>query len=266
MRLSEWMIREEEYQPGKDRDYFISRSFLRVLAVLVSFRHQAHKRIMDKVPARTVLILFVLWLFLTVSAHTPAFLLCQLAGILALLCLLDGRVIRQLLGTAVAAMSFSFFLLFPALFLGTGNRTLLMIPFKTFLTVSSLGIVTELLSWHQMTAALRAFRLPQEVIFLLDTALRCIVLLGERAGEMLTALKLRSVGHNPHKSRVAGGVLGSLFLYSRDMSEEMYQAMICRCFTGEYPAAPSRRAGWMDAALWAVFLVYLFLFLRMEGI
>ena len=266
MRLSEWMIREEEYQPGKDRDYFISRSFLRVLAVLVSFRHQAHKRIMDKVPARTVLILFVLWLFLTVSAHTPAFLLCQLAGILALLCLLDGRVIRQLLGTAVAAMSFSFFLLFPALFLGTGNRTLLMIPFKTFLTVSSLGIVTELLSWHQMPAALRAFRLPQEVIFLLDTALRCIVLLGERAGEMLTALKLRSVGHNPHKSRAAGGVLGSLFLYSRDMSEEMYQAMVCRCFTGEYPAAPSRRAGWMDAALWAVFLVYLFLFLRMEGI
>jgi len=59
-------------------------------------------------------------------------------------------------------------------------------------------------------------------------------MLGEFSLEMLYALKLRSVGKNRKKYTSLGGVGGTLFIKSREMSEEMYSAMECRGFTGEY--------------------------------
>lgn len=52
--------------------------------------------------------------------------------------------------------------------------------------------------------------------------------------EMLYALKLKSIGKNDKKYLSLSGVMGNLFLKSKDMSEEMYSAMECRGFTGEY--------------------------------
>ena len=176
---------------------------------------------------------------------------------------LDGRALRQLLGNALAASVFSAFLVLPAIWLGNGSNVLL-IPCKTFLTVAALGLLTRFLPWNQLTAAMRVFHLPQVVIFIFDTTLRYIVLLGEIAGEMLTALKLRSIGHNPHKGRAISGILGVMFLRSREMSEEMYQAMVCRGYTGEYLVAAARgrhRGGFWLALL---FLLFVMLYLRIE--
>ena len=39
---------------------------------------------------------------------------------------------------------------------------------------------------------------------------------------------------NPDKARSFSGVLGITFLKSSEMAEEMYAAMCCRGFTGEY--------------------------------
>ena len=173
------------------------------------------------------------------------------------------RALRQLLGNALAASVFSAFLVLPAIWLGNGSNVLL-IPCKTFLTVAALGLLTRFLPWNQLTAAMRVFHLPQVVIFIFDTTLRYIVLLGEIAGEMLTALKLRSIGHNPHKGRAISGILGVMFLRSREMSEEMYQAMVCRGYTGEYLVATARgrhRGGFWLALL---FLLFVVLYLRIE--
>ena len=100
-------MREESYEPDRDRDYFISRSLLRVMKVLFSFRHQARKTQGNHVSAVGALCFLIGWLILTVSAHGAAFLFCQLAFELLLLCLLDGRILRQLLGNALAAAAFS---------------------------------------------------------------------------------------------------------------------------------------------------------------
>ena len=34
MKLPEWAVREEIYNPGSDRDYFISRSLLKIVSIL----------------------------------------------------------------------------------------------------------------------------------------------------------------------------------------------------------------------------------------
>ena len=55
-----------------------------------------------------------------------------------------------------------------------------------------------------------------------------------------------------------------MFLRSREMSEEMYQAMVCRGYTGEYLVAAARgrhRGGFWLALL---FLLFVVLYLRIE--
>ena len=52
--------------------------------------------------------------------------------------------------------------------------------------------------------------------------------------DILRAVSLRSVGKNPDKAKSFSGVLGITFLKSSEMAEEMYAAMCCRGFVGEY--------------------------------
>ncbi|MCJ7690687.1 MAG: energy-coupling factor transporter transmembrane protein EcfT, partial [Clostridiaceae bacterium] len=44
----------------------------------------------------------------------------------------------------------------------------------------------------------------------------------------------RSVGKNKNKSTSASGIIGTMFIKSKEMAEDMYGAMECRGFTGEY--------------------------------
>lgn len=142
-----------------------------------------------------------------VLARTTAFLWAVLAGELVLLCFHRGRQLRQVLGAALAAALFCAVIVAPSFFLGNGRYALLL-PCKTFLTVTALMLLQENLAWHELTGALRTFRIPSLVIFILDTTLRYIAILGQEASELLTALKLRSVGHNPDKQAAMSGVAG----------------------------------------------------------
>lgn len=51
---------------------------------------------------------------------------------------------------------------------------------------------------------------------------------------MLYSLKLRSVGKNTGKYTSLSGIAGTMFIKSKEMAEDMYSAMECRGFTGEY--------------------------------
>ena len=83
---------------------------------------------------------------------------------------------------------------------------------------------------------------------------------------MLYAVKLRSVGRNRQKKRAFAGIFGVAFLKSREMSEEMYQAMCCRGFTGEYRVEHHIKWRWHDFlyAILAIFL--LILYIHIEGV
>lgn len=89
-------------------------------------------------------------------------------------------------------------------------------------------------SWNKLTASMRTFHVPALFIFTLDITLKYISVLGEICVDILRSIILRSVGKNPDKARSFSGVLGITFLKSSEMAEEMYAAMCCRGFTGEY--------------------------------
>ena len=119
--------------------------------------------------------------------------------------------------------------------------------------------------FSQLTGALRSFRIPSLFILTLDLALRSIVRLGEVALEVLTALRLRSIGHNRDKVASIGGVGGVVLIKAAKSSQATHDAMRCRGFEGEYDVAQSVKFGWVDA-IWIALVALLFaLFLYLQG-
>ena len=102
MKLPEWVQREETYNPGRDRDYFISRSLLRLVSVLKALRQQ-HGPSRWNVGAGPALITTLVMILLIVLCRTTAFLWAVLAGELVLLAFHPGRQLRTTLAAALAA-------------------------------------------------------------------------------------------------------------------------------------------------------------------
>ena len=265
INLPQWILEEEHYQPDRDRAYFISRSLLRMMKILSSLRLQSRRKPFESISAVGALCFALIIVLLCVSASKLNFLFCVLALELVILCILDGQTIRQVLQNSLMMTIFSALFVLPSILLGT--RTLLiMLPMKTFLTLTALGLLSSLFRWHQITEALRFFRVPAIVVFILDTTLRYIVLLGEISQDMLIALKLRSIGRNRDKKHAISGILGSVFLKSREMSEEMYQAMCCRGFTGEYSITLRKLLRYGDLVFLILTALFVVLFLILEGL
>ena len=205
--------------------------------ILFSLRAQGRRT--SRIPALGALLLLFAWILFIVLAQTTTLLFIATAVAFAVLAAFSGRAIRRVLGGALAAALFSLLLVLPAFFLSAGGGRALLLPWKSFLTMAGVMMLAESLMWHDVTRALARLHVPETVIFLLDTMLRSLYMLGLEAGRLLLALKLRSIGRNRQKSRAMGGVLGSLYLQSGRLSQATYEAMRCRGFVGTYGIQPA---------------------------
>ena len=65
------------------------------------------------------------------------------------------------------------------------------------------------------------------------------------------------------------GVSGILLQKSQRLSQDLYEAMCCRCFTGDYrPYKDGRKRRFSPATglLVLALLAYVYLFIRLEGV
>ena len=149
------------------------------------------------------------------------------------MCLLGTSWLIRTFSTALFAAALSALILLPSVFMGS-PRSMMTVSIKVFTSVGLIGLLAATTEWNKITASLAKFHVPGVFIFTLDITLKYIVLLGNISAELLNALTLRSVGKNRKKSESVSGVLGVTYLKSREMADEMYQAMVCRGFDGEY--------------------------------
>jgi cobalt/nickel transport system permease protein len=96
----------------------------------------------------------------------------------------------------------------------------------------------------------------------MDITIKYIVLLCERSINLLYALRLRAIGKTSNKYNSLSGIMGNLFIKSYKMSEEMFHAMECRGFVGEYSTKVNLKLKKVDYIylLINIFLVSLFLY------
>ena len=267
MRIPKWMTTEETYAPPTDRDGFTGKSLLAVLGVLGRIKTSGNVQnelMQNLAPSAPVKLLFCIFLIvLTSCAHNMFFVYCLLAVILAHMCFVGSKMLKQVVASCLGAGLLSMLLLLPAAFLGS-PASMLTISCKVFVSVGFIGIMGATTPWNALTAGLRFYHVPDVFIFVFDITIKYIVILGNICSEMLTALTMRSVGRNNNKSGALSGILGVTYFKSRRMADEMCDAMACRGFEGEYVRGHSGHLRAADILYIAFMLAVLGLFIYLS--
>lgn len=232
--IPSWLIEEDAYIPLKDKDSFINKSIKAFLKLLSNIRSQGYiKPSKYRVNAiLKTLFTFILLILISVT-RSFGFLMVVIIYLLAALSMLPGYKIIKTLKISLFATIFTLFIMFPATLINGSYSTVLM-TIKVFAAVSAVNILSQSTRWTSITGSLKGFYIPDIFILVLDITIKYLVLLGDFSLNMLYALKLRSVGKNNNKYSSLSGIAGTMFIKSKEMSEEMYHAMECRGFSGEY--------------------------------
>lgn len=232
--MPEWLLKDENYNPQADKDTFVNKSILSLLKVISRIKMQDSDKLETyKVNAIfKVAFTFLLIVLLSIS-RSFIFVIIINIYLLVILSTMKADNIVKVLKVSFVMAFFTFLIMIPALFWGN-SYSCIMITSKAFATITAVGILSHSTRWNTITSALKIFFVPDIFILVLDITIKYIVMLGDFTLGMLYALKLRSVGKNKNKYASLSGVAGTMFIKSKEMAEDMYIAMECRGFTGEY--------------------------------
>jgi cobalt/nickel transport system permease protein len=111
---------------------------------------------------------------------------------------------------------------------------------RSWVSVLAATILTATTESDRLLRGLRSFGVPKLLIATISFMWRYVFVIVEEAGRLLTARESRSArpagrlgGSVLWRAKVAGNIVGSLFLRSLNRSERVYVAMLSRGYTGE---------------------------------
>ena len=265
--MPEWLLSDENYSPKSDKDTFITKSIFSLLGVLSRIRTQSRYKedIFSINVVLKVLCTFILILLVSIT-KSFTFIIIINVYLLAVLSMMKGEEIIKVLRVSLITSIFTFVILLPALFWGNGFSSV-MITSKVFATVTCVNILSHSTRWNSITSALKRFYVPDIFILVMDITIKYIVMLGEFSLNMLYSLKLRSVGKNKSKYTSLSGIAGTMFIKSKEMAEDMYSAMECRGFTGDYHITNKKfKITFVDILYIMINIGIIFIFIYMERV
>ena len=232
--MPEWLLKDENHIPHADKDTFINKSILSLLSLISRIRAQSGFKTDRFFVNSSLKVFFTFMLIILLSlSQNFTFVIVVIVYLLVLLSLMEGEEIFRILRVSAIMSFFTFIILLPSA-IGGNSYSSIMIPTKVFATITAVNILSYSSRWDSITSALKRFFVPDIFILVLDITIKYILMLGEFSVELLYSLKLRSVGKNRSKYNSLAGIVGTMFVKSTEMAEEMYSAMECRGYTGEY--------------------------------
>ena len=229
------MKKGDEYIPSRDNNSFIIKSLKSIGKAMSRIKIQRGHEKEWTFPPLFKLCVTLLGIILVSASQNRIIVMAYAALILLYLCTWPAIDILNIFKSGLIASVIAFVILLPAMTLKTEiicNEIFMVI--KVFLSVVTISVFNHTTQWNHVTKALRKIHIPGIFIFTLDITLKYIVLLGNLINDLLIALELRSVGKNNDKYNSLGGVMGVTFVKGTKMSEEMYEAMLCRGFSDDY--------------------------------
>ena len=229
------MKKTEDYVPPKDGGMFYIKTMRSLGRVMSRLKAESGKEGKHSLPAWLKIVLLLALIILVSVTQNDLVIMAAAALVIVRLALMPAEDIWGVVKTTLFAGVLAAILYIPAVImdpvrLGNGLRLVV----KILICVAAVGEFNRTTQWNHVTGALRKFRVPGVVIFIIDITFRYIVLLGNLMQELLTAVSLRSVGKNDKEYNSVGGVMGVTFLRGTEMNREMYEAMQCRGFTDDY--------------------------------
>ncbi len=123
---------------------------------------------------------------------------------------------------------------------------------KSWLSVLVSGLLVATTRFADLLAAMRCLRVPTILTATISFMYRYLFVLVDEAMRLQTAREARSAGSGRTvwwRTRVVGGMIGSLFIRSYERSERIYAAMLSRGFSGEVRTLT--RLAWQVQDSWA---------------
>ena len=232
--MPEWLLKKDDYTPIKERNTFINKSILAILKMLSKFKYSTlHKANRFGINTITKLISAILLIIMVSTSRSLGFIILIDVYLLLIISFLSAGEIKHIIKMALVISIFTIIILLPSMFMGNINNSIIIV-IKTLTTVTVVNITSSISQWNDMTKALKLLLIPDIFILVLEVTIKYIIIFGEFSLNMFYALKLRSVGKSKNKSTSLSGIIGTMFIKSKEMAEEMYGAMECRGFTGEY--------------------------------
>lgn len=139
-----------------------------------------------------------------------------------------------------------------------GLERFLSILARSWLSVQAAILLTATTPFPDLLHALRHLRAPAVLVAIIGFMYRYLFVLADEAGRLLRARAARSArpagggggGKIWWRARVAGSMVGQLFLRSYERSERVYEAMLARGYQGQ-PLTMNphvmRRGDWLAA-------------------
>jgi cobalt/nickel transport system permease protein len=259
--MGEWLFTKDNYKPKKDSDNFMDKTINAILKILSKIKREFNysKRFVYKLNPLLKVIFSLLMIICISISRGYLYTISIMTFALVLLSSMDADNIIKILKMAVVIPVFTLIMLIPSIISGNFSNSLLIVIkiFTTLLIVNILSITTR---WSQITKALKLFYIPDIFLLIFDITIKYIYILGELSLDMFYALKLRSVGKNNNKYMSISKIMGNLFIKSKDMGEEMYSAMECRGFTGEYKSINKFKFSFYDFLYFVVSVLLILLY------
>ena len=274
--LPAWLVEARPYDPPRDRDGFVRRNLLKLASTparlsSVSGERFALARALEGVGAALRLLGLLVGVACTSAATNMAFVWLVFAYVLVTLALRPVGQLRIITSVACVAALVAALITMPAALMHMAPPSLVVrMGVKTFCTVGLTLSLAQDVPWSRVAAALVAAHVSAHVVFVIDAAVRGVVVLGRMASHLSESLALRSVGHNRHKTGSAAGVMGMTFVRASVFAAEQADAMACRGYDGVPTATPERPSAAASAlyVLAVALLVALFFWLEraMRGV
>lgn len=122
-----------------------------------------------------------------------------------------------------------------------GLMRFISILLRSWLSVQAAILLTATTKFTDMAHSLRHLGAPLILITIISFMYRYIFVLSDEAIRLLRARTARSAKKSGHKNppvtwqaKVAGNMIGQLFLRSYEHSDQVYNAMLARGFQGEF--------------------------------
>lgn len=154
-----------------------------------------------------------------------------------------------------------------------GLERFISIALKSWLSVQMAIVLTASTPFPDLLVAMRAVRIPRLIVAMFGLMWRYLFVLVDEALRLLRARSARSSqagqpglkhgGGLVWRSRVAGGMAGSLLVRGIERSERIYMAMAARGYDGEVRSFPQPRLGGPG---WAVLFTGLTVLLLVTGL
>ncbi len=140
-----------------------------------------------------------------------------------------------------------------------GWLSFISIVLRCVLSVVAALLLISVVGTGGFSAALRSLGIPRLIVAQFVLTFRYLHVLGEEASRMSLAWRLRSGGRRRIQLREWGPMVGQWLLRTLRRTDRLYQAMLCRGFSGDFPLGRTRRFTRADALYlagwWLFFLL-----------